>query len=173
MISLKFEYIYFSYQDLAATEATASPSSVLFTPLCSTATLLPSGGEEEDVTGHGRWPVRGEDEQAQPTSEDMSGGGRPNIIKFSILSLRAIRDAMNGRQPNRVLSRPALEVTEEEASLSWGARKTLAQLWSRTAQTSTLSSIRLVPTLWPSVQAANRQTTPLDIFMSVRNIPPA
>ena len=68
--SLEFEYIYFSYQDLAATEVTASPSSVLFagsvlfTPLRSTATLLPSGGEEEDV----------DDDNNRTLADDLSGG---------------------------------------------------------------------------------------------------
>ena len=70
----------------------------------------------------------GEDGEARRTSEDMPGGGGPNVIRFSIPSLQAVRAAMNSRQPNGVLSRPALEVNEEEASLSGGVRTTLGQL---------------------------------------------
>ena len=63
---------------------------------------------------------------------DLLVGGVIEDIKEArkTIHTRAVGAAMNSRRPNGVLSGPAPEVSEEEVSLSRGARTTLAQLRS-------------------------------------------
>jgi len=94
---------------------------------------------------------------------DLLVGGVIEDIKEARATIhtRAVRAAMDSRRPNGVLSRPAPEVNEEEASLSRGARTTLAQL--RSGYCSDLNTFKhrigLIPSaLCPSCRRADHTT---------------